>query len=241
MQKALLIIIEELERFGLILSLPKTETMAINVDPSEQTSESLISYEGFNLKNTTNFKYLGLMTSIDNENKFLEHRIATALSKFNSLKQVLYDHRIEMKTRLRYLNSFVRSRLTYSAATWQLNATQVSKLEVIWMRLLRKMVNRGFKRKPDQSMLYTNNDILRITGSNKLENYIRKQQLRWVGHVCRMENSSFQKRLLFAENKKYKHDLWIQLEKISGFDRSQLRKLMMNRNEFFSWLNEKFN
>ena len=138
------------------------------------------------------------------------------------------------------LNCFVRSRLTYSAATWNLNSSQISKLEVIWSRLLRKMVNRGFRRNSDHSMVYTNVAIYKITGSAPIENYIRRQQLRWVGHVCRMGNDAFQKRLLFAQNKKYKHDLWIKLEHISGFDRSQLLKTMMDRNKFFSWLNYKF-
>ena len=49
MQKALNILVEELERFGLILSLPKTETMAVNADVSETNAESLINFDDFSL------------------------------------------------------------------------------------------------------------------------------------------------------------------------------------------------
>ena len=178
------------------------------------------------------------MTSTTNEEKFLEHRIALALSKFTSLKRILCDGRIAMSTRVRYLNSFVRSRLTYSAATWDLSAAQISKLESVWCRLLRRMVNRGFKRREDFSLVFTNRDIYRITGADMLET---KQQLRWVGHVCRMGNTTFQKRLLFAPAAKYKTDLWIKLEKYSGLDRVQLRKIMMNRQNFSNWLKHLFN
>ena len=162
------------------------------------------------------------------------------LSKFSSLKNVLCDNRIQMETRLRYLNCFVRSRLTYSAATWDLSKAQYQKIESVWCRLLRRMINKGFKRNADFSMVFTNNDVYRITGSEPIEHYIQKQQLRWVGHVCRMGNQAFQKRLLFSETAKFKRDLWIKLEKNSGFDRSQLRKLMMDRQKFSSWLNVMF-
>ena len=118
--------------------------------------------------------------------------------------------------------------------------SQISKLEVVWCRLLRRMVNRGFKRREDYSMVFTNSDIYRITGAESIENYLRKQQLRWVGHVCRMCNSSFQKRLLFSDTAKFKTDLWIKLEKISNLDRSQLRRLMMDRPNFSSWLKSYF-
>ena len=73
MQKALTIIVEELMRFGLILSLGKTETMAVNAPDAETTMPSLISFEEHHLKNTQNFKYLGLMTSMTNQKKYLFH------------------------------------------------------------------------------------------------------------------------------------------------------------------------
>ena len=180
------------------------------------------------------------MTSADNEKKFLQHRIASATGKFSSLKKLLTDRRIGIQLRLRYLNSFVRSRLTYSAATWNLTESQIQELESVWCRFIRRMVPGGFRRGLDLHMLYTNEEIYRRAGMKPLRSYLRKQQLRWVGHVCRMENSRFQKRLLFAEQGKYQRDLWTRLEKISSMDRVQLRKLMMQRNDFFSWLNTFF-
>ena len=93
---ALKIIDEELTRFGLILSLGKTETMVVNDDSGECEQPSIASLNGYELKNTQEFKYLGLMTSTVNDEKFLQHRIAMALSKFSALKPLLTDSRIAM-------------------------------------------------------------------------------------------------------------------------------------------------
>ena len=241
MSTGLQIIHSELARFGLILSLPKTETMVVNDDDSgEQSKPTLVSFEGFDLKNTQEFKYLGLMTSTTNESKFLQHRIAMALSKFASLKPLLTDQRIAMGLRLKFLNSFVRSRLTYSAATWNLKESQISEMEVIWCRLLRRMIRRGFARKDDFSMIYSNKRVYEITGAYTIESYLRRQQLRWVGHVCRMQNASFQKQLLFSKTKKHQRDIWPKLEKITNLDRSQLQRMMMKRTEFVSLLDTLF-
>ena len=126
----------------------------------------------------------------------------------------------------------------YSAATWDLSKSQISKLEIIWCRLLRRMVHRGFKRNDDMSMVFANREIYKITGAESIESYFRRQQFRWIGHVCRMGNQAFQKRLLFSNNQKHKTDLWVKLENISGLDHSQLQRMMMDRKKFSDWLND---
>ena len=44
------------------------------------------------------------------------------------------------------LEACVRSRLLYSAQSWDLSASELSRLETVWHGFLRKMVTNGFKR-----------------------------------------------------------------------------------------------
>ena len=52
-----------------------------------------------------------------------------------------------MSTRIKLLEACIRSRLLYSAQSWDLSACELRKLETIWHGFLRKMITNGFKRK----------------------------------------------------------------------------------------------
>ena len=62
LKRAVAIIFEELSRFGLILSLAKTETMPINGSDEDRASATYVTFNGVELKNTLEFKYLGLIS-----------------------------------------------------------------------------------------------------------------------------------------------------------------------------------
>ena len=132
-------------RFGLQISTGKTETMAFNVPEDVKSKQSLISIGGVALKNVRTFKYLGHM--ITNNDDDLTFRISSAFQKWNELKHVLTDRRINMSTRVKILEACVRSTLLYSAQSWELSASELRKLETICHGFLRKMINNGFKRK----------------------------------------------------------------------------------------------
>ena len=123
--------------------------MAFNVPEEAKSKQSLISIGGVALKNMRTFKYLGHMsTNNDNDpSHYLTFRISSAFQKWNELKHVLTDRRIKMSTRVKILEACVRSRLLYSAQSWELSASELRKLETIWHGFLRKMINNGFKRK----------------------------------------------------------------------------------------------
>ena len=78
---------------------------------------------------------------------FINHQITSAYSKWNELKSVLTDKRIFLTTRVNFLEACVRSRLLYSVQAWQLNASEMLKIEAVWNGFLRRMVKGGFTRK----------------------------------------------------------------------------------------------
>ena len=61
----------------------------------------------------------------------------------------------------------------------------------------------GFKRKPDsKAFIYSNKDLLRITGCQSIDIFAEKQQVKWLAHSVRMENDALQKLSLFMTTTK---------------------------------------
>ena len=110
------------------------------------------------------------------------------------------NFRIMLATRVKLLNALVRSRLTYSCQTWALTKRQATRVNVIYMSMLRKMVKGGYRRKPG-SYCYelSNSDILRRC-TESIHQFIARQQRNFTAHVIRGENQKMTKRLLFNDN-----------------------------------------
>ena len=103
------------------------------------------------------------------------------------LKKVLCDREISLKTRAHFLQTFVRSRLLYAVQCWDCKEGEIKRLEACWHGFLRRMINNGFKRKdpaPDElenyAFVYTNNDLMRMSGTMPLRRFIKEQQLKYT-------------------------------------------------------------
>ena len=114
----------------------------------------------------------------------------------------------------------------------------MSRIEVCWHGLLRRMINKGFDRKEDStgnesfSFKYSNEDLVRISGTTPIRTFIYNQQTKYTGHVCRLPNEDVRKKMLFAKGKKYARSVWGRLEKRLGRTKIQIQNLMMNKKKF---------
>ncbi|XP_066934405.1 uncharacterized protein [Clytia hemisphaerica] len=112
------------ESFGLLVNKLKTETMVLNHQILEQHyHNTIISLDETPIKNVTKFTYLGSIISHDEPNTGnaeVNNRIQMASAKFNEMSNLLQNQRINLRTRINFLNSFVRSRLTYACQNWNL-------------------------------------------------------------------------------------------------------------------------
>ena len=257
LQEGLDIIESVLSRYGLTLSRKKTETMVVNGSPDETIQESIVHVGDYKIKNVSEFCYLGVLISSVNPSRVVEHRIASASAKFAELKHMLQDQRINLKTRSLYMNAFIRSRLTYNTSTWLKCDSFIAKLEVVWVRMLRRILKGGFRRKNsppselpreeiekdqwDYSFVYSNTDIYRITGTESIQNYIEKQNFTWLAHCSRMSNNMIQKQIMFMiPSRKHYRDYWVPLENRSGMDKCQLRMTMFDKKLFNSWVYQRY-
>ena len=103
--------------------------MAFNVPEEINNKPSLISIGAIALKNVRTFKYLGHMVVNNDEDPsyFLTYRISSAFQKWTELKHLLTDRIIFMCTLIKILEACVRSRLLYSAQSWELSASEIKK------------------------------------------------------------------------------------------------------------------
>ena len=204
------------------------------------------------IKNVRKFKYLGYtITNSDNTSSFLHARMSSAFEKWNELKHILMDKRIQLDTRIRFLTMCVRSRLLYSIQAWHLLKGELKKVEVIWHGFLRKMVIGGFERKNapshsrrsaetdsqnhdetslDWSFKLSNERLRQITKTRPIRDFCFTQQVKYMGHVCRMDNSALQKQVLF--DRRASKTVWNKTERTLGIDAQQIRRTMMNKREF---------
>ena len=159
-----------------------------------------------------------------------------AKCKFQELKKVLCDREISLKTRAHFLQTFVRSRLLYAVQCWDCKEGEIKQLEACWHGFLRRMINNGFKRKDpapkeleNYAFVYTNNDLVRMTGTMPLRRFIKEQQLKYTAHICRLPNTDMRKRVLFAEGHKFSRTIWKRFETLLNTDEMQIRRTMMDR------------
>ena len=102
----------------------------------------------------------------------------------------------------------VRSRLTYSCKTWNINQEQMNRVNSTYVNMLRKMIKDGYKRRMetenDFSYVYSNEHVQRICKTGSIAEFIQKQQIKYLAHIARCPNNTIIKRLLFADVKNTK-------------------------------------
>ena len=134
------------------------------VNSKSSPPDSIITINGYEIKNTTAFKYLGVWISSDTLHigkKELDYRIGLAHNAFAENRKLLTNLNIPLQTRLQFLNALVRTRLTYGCHCWRPTAQELSKLQSAYHYFLRCMVYNGHRRvnPPNQnSQLSTDDD-----------------------------------------------------------------------------------
>ena len=210
LQRATVLLDTIFNKFGLSINSLKTETMIINRKyvTTDDYSTSIVSLKDTPLKNVEKFKYLGSYLSNDEPSTGdveLNHRIQVANVKFSEMSNLLQNRRIHIRTRIIFLNSFVRSRLTYSCQNWNLNSHQYEHLDVVYRLFLRRMIRGGFKRVDEEENQFkfkiTNEKLHNICGTYDVSYFIRRQQSNYASHLIRTSMERSTKKLLFNDDK----------------------------------------
>jgi len=136
------------ESFGLTINKLKTETWSsvfiILHGHQPQLSEWWISKYNHiagwwmiwcSLNNVHVFKYLGSYINAEEPNTGnaeTNYRIQTATTKFAEMSNLHQNFRINLRTRINFLDSYVRSRPTYACQDWNLTDNQLERLNATY-------------------------------------------------------------------------------------------------------------
>ncbi len=147
------------------------------------------------LANVTRFKYLGSYVTNDCSMKEeLVSRIQATSCAFGRLRKRLFDsHDITTETKIKVYNQCLMPILVYGSETWTLYQHQVRKLRTIQQRHLRIIL----KIKWDHFV--SNEEVLKRAGVEDIELKLVGNHLRWLGHICRMDDNRPVKALLHSE------------------------------------------
>ena len=167
--------------------------MIINHPPGIEYPSSIVNLNGRDLINVPEFNYLGAYLRYDQPNtgeRELNHRIQLATAKFAQKSNVLQNFSINLRTRILFLNMYVRSRLVYSCQNWNLNSQQIDRLDVVYRIFLRKMVRGGFKcideAGNDFRLRINNARLHEICHTSDVSNFVRSQQYHYAAHIIRI-------------------------------------------------------
>ncbi|XP_045446396.1 uncharacterized protein LOC123654541 [Melitaea cinxia] len=183
---------ESCRKFGLKISVKKTEIMSLDIQGHETL---VIKLGGEELKQVDKFRYLGSTISskcdLDAE---INSRIGAAAASFGKLDaKVFSSHDLRLATKISVYMAVVLPNILYAAETWTVYRRHIQTLDRFHLNCLRKILNIRW------SDRVRNTEVLRRANVDGIEAYLMRRQLRWCGHVSRMAEQRVAKRIFYSE------------------------------------------
>ena len=202
------------QQYGLTMNIKKTCVMSLDQLKEDQHKKVLkrqiINYDddinidvrNQKIETTDSFTYLGCtITKDQRQDTEISVRLTKASKAFNMLRHAIWCRKsVSIAGRLRIFRACVLPVLLYGNETWSLTIRQEQRIITFYNKCLRTIigVNLGDR--------LSNETLLDITGQPPVINIIRRNRLRWFGHVNRATNAdgspSLIKKAMFA----YFHD-----------------------------------
>lgn len=178
---------EEYAKWGLQISLTNTEYLVVN---SNAKFDVLLNDDS-QVKQVTEFKYLGV--SVDSNGigkREINQRIQKARQVLGALNAIWWDNNITKKTKKRIGQVLVETVLCYGSEIWTMREDDKRKVRAVEMDYLRRS-SRVSRRER-----ITNDEIRnRMAAIETVTQRIEKRSLKWFGHLLRMEDGRWPKRL----------------------------------------------
>nr|VZI29402.1 unnamed protein product [Spirometra erinaceieuropaei] len=122
------------------------------------------------------------------------NRISKASQAFGRLHSTVWNrHGLQLSTKLKMYKAVILPTLLYGAETWTVYAKQACCLNHFHLSCLRRILRLSWRdRIPDT-------DVLKRTGILSIYAILRQMQLRWSGHLVRMDDERLPKRLFYGD------------------------------------------
>ena len=171
---------QTLESKGFRLSRTKTEYLECKFSVELDESSVEVRLAAQIIPKIERFKYLGsvLQGSGDIDSDVIQ-RIGAAWMKWRLASGVLCDKKVPPKLKGKFYRVVVRPALLYGVECWPIKKSQVQKMHVAEMRMLRWMCGHT------RSDKIKNEVIREKVGVAPVADKMREARLRWFGHVQR--------------------------------------------------------
>ncbi|KAG7305056.1 hypothetical protein JYU34_010512 [Plutella xylostella] len=234
------------KKFGLTISNSKTQILVQPPRGSPAEAPNIFLGDGA-LDVVSHFRYLG--SEIRNDNRLdteIPVRIARAASAFGKLNQRVWkSHDLKLMTKLAVYKATVLPILLYASETWCLYRRNIKQLDIFHMKCLRTILRINWEDR------VTNTEVLRRAQMQGMAAMLMKAQLRWCGHVVRMEDDRLPKAVFYSQLSKgartvggqhlrYKDVLKRHIT-ASGIPPDSWEKAAHNRNEWRSTVHSRVN
>lgn len=173
----------ESQKHGLHMNMSKTNIL---------TKEEIGSLEinGEEIKKTDETIYLGQIISCEKEMlKEVERRVKIGWNKYWAMKKIFKSMRVKKETKVKALKMCVFPAIIYGCQTWALTKKAYKKLDVTQYQMMRSILN---IRRMDKISNKRINNVLKMGDLSKIA---RQLKWRWAGHVTRMNNRRWAKKL----------------------------------------------
>ena len=178
-------LIEEYDQWGLDLNMQKTKYMAIG------TSETDITTEYGDIESVQEYKYLGVtITNDGRDNKDILDKTLRGRRTIKALHPVIWNKHIRKNTKKMIYQTIVESTLTYGSEAWVLNKDAQRRLLATEMEFWRRSC--GITR---MDRVRSERIIEMMKVEYRITDAIQEKQLRWYGHLERMEDSRIPKKV----------------------------------------------
>ena len=181
---------EACTEFGLTISLKKTNIMGQDV-----STTPTITIGDHILEVVDKFTYLGSTVSsnlsLDAELNARIGKAATAMARL--AKRVWDNPMLTLNTRMKVYQACVLSTLLYGSEAWTLYMHQERRLNAFHMRNLRRLLGITWQDR------VSNAGVLAQAGMSSMFAILTQRRLRWLGHVCRMDDGRIPKDILYGE------------------------------------------
>lgn len=178
----------EYRKWGLEVSLEKTEYLVVG---SDAKFEVLIN-DDVQIRQIEQFKYLGVIIDGDGiGSQNIRFRIQEARKVIGALNSVWWDKNINRTNKKRIGRTMVDTVLTYGCEVWTMKQDDKRRIEAVEMDYLRR------SSRISKLERVRNEEIRNIMSAQEtIIDRIEKRSLVWFGHLLRMEDSRWPKRVL---------------------------------------------
>ena len=179
---------------GLKINITKTEMM-YQPPPGRHDEGEEISIDGEILNSVKSFKYLGSTITYNNKlDQELHLRMSKASQSFGRLREKVWDNKdLTTKTKCAVYQAIVLSTLLYGVESWTVYKIAAHKLNAFVMSQLRQILSVKWWH------FISNMKILQKTNMSSLYDTLIQRNLRWAGHINRLDNNRIPKQVLYSQ------------------------------------------